>query len=84
MLFLLIKHEEQGRTVHAIIGYDTGKSDAKIVVYRDVSKLCDKMAIKRMFVTRDRVIFVCNGVVYAYGPPERKPPSDRGLTQAHS
>ncbi len=76
MIFLLIKHQEQDRAVYAVIGYDTGKSDAKIVVYRDVSELCDKMAIKRMFVTRDRVIFVCNGVVYAYGPPERKPPGE--------
>jgi len=67
LVFLLISTMDKGQPIYAVIGYDTSKND-KIVVYKEVGAMCEGKKIYRMFITPDRVIFVCDGSVYAYGP----------------
>jgi outer membrane protein assembly factor BamB len=73
MLFLLAEHMEKGKPVRAVLGYETDGAANKAVVWEDVTQLCEGKKISRMIISPDRIIFVCEGAIYAYCPAGGKP-----------
>jgi len=80
MLFLLAEHMEKGKPVRAVLGYDINGPTNKVVVWEDVTQLCEGKRISKMIISSDRIIFVCEDAIYAYCPAGGKPETGSGNT----
>jgi outer membrane protein assembly factor BamB/tetratricopeptide (TPR) repeat protein len=66
LVVLLTSSVYKGQTTYAIIVYDTSKND-KIVLYKEIGDMCEGKRVYRMFISGEKVAFLCDGAVYVYG-----------------